>query len=225
MAESGMFTSLQFADSFFPSGAMAFSWGLEGLRSDKHVTSGEHLFRYIAAQISNRWASCDRAFLVAAHRLHESPKDAVPLDHRLKAMTLPRELREGSARAGRALLDVQARLDNPAARIYLDLCRAEAAPGQLALVQGLVWGAAGLSERRAEFMSVYGMSVGTISAAIRMGLIAHIEAQRILQRAGDLVDQVLAQPVVEVAAAHAFQPMTDIAAMRHEIQDARLFAN
>ena len=35
--------ALQFADSFFPSGSIAFSWGLETLRTDGEVVSAQQV--------------------------------------------------------------------------------------------------------------------------------------------------------------------------------------
>ena len=59
---------LQFGDSFFPSGSVAFSWGLEGLAENGGVTDAETVHAFVLGQLHARWAQFDRAVVVLAHR-------------------------------------------------------------------------------------------------------------------------------------------------------------
>ena len=223
--DATLLTALQYGDSFFPSGGTAFSWGLEALCADRQVTSADDVRRFLEGQLRQRWATCDRLFLVAAHRAGKNLDEVAALDHLLEAMTLPRELREGAARAGGALLGIHERLGTAGAREYRGRVRAGEAPGHLPVVQGLLLAGVGLDERIAATVSAHALSVGVVSAALRLSVITHVDAQRILTAVRGLLAELLAEPVLDVAQAAVYTPATDVAAMRHESQTARLFAN
>jgi urease accessory protein len=223
--DATLLTALQYADSFFPSGATAFSWGLEALCADRQVTSPDDVRRFLEGQLRHRWATCDRLFLVAAHRAGKELDAIAALDHLLEAMTLPRELREGATRAGSALLGIHERLGTTGASDYRGRVRAGEAPGHLPVVQGLLLAAVGLDQRIAATVSAHALSVSVVSAALRLSVITHVDAQRILAAVRAVLAQLLAEPVPDVAQAAVYAPATDVAAMRHENQTARLFAN
>lgn len=223
--DATLLTTLQYADSFFPSGGTAFSWGLEALCADRQVTSADDVRRFLEGQLRHRWASCDRPFLVAAHRASADLDDVATLDRLLEAMTLPRELREGATRAGGALLGIHERLGTSGASDYRGRVRSGDAPGHLPVVQGLLLAGVGLSERIASPVSAHALSVGVVSAALRLSVISHVDAQRILAAVRELLTDLLAAPVLDVAQATVYTPATDVAAMRHETQTVRLFAN
>ena len=65
---------LQFGDSLFPSGAVSFSWGLEGLAENGVVTGADDVRAFVIGQLNARWASFDRAVVVAAHRAMDGPR-------------------------------------------------------------------------------------------------------------------------------------------------------
>ncbi|MGD9536660.1 MAG: urease accessory protein UreF [Alphaproteobacteria bacterium] len=219
-----LLAALQHGDSFFPSGAVAFSLGLETLRDDGRVADAAGVERMLAEQIALRWASCDRAFIAASHAADDI-ESAAALDRRLDAMTLSRELREGSRRNGAALLRVHAELGTPRAAGYRALVRAEAAPGHLAIVQGLVFAGVGLGRDAALAVAAHGFTVGLLAAALRLGLIGHVAAQAALGRLHAVIDAALAAPLPAPEDAHGFTPLAEVAAMRHEVSTGRLFAN
>lgn len=219
-----LLAALQHGDSFFPSGGVAFSLGLESLRDDGRIREAASVERLIAEQIAGRWASCDRSFIAAVHGAADFEQVSA-LDRRLDAMTLPRELREGSRRNGAALLRVHAELGTPRAAEYRQLVRAERAPGHLPVIQGLVLGGAGLSLDDALAVAAHGFTVGLLAAALRLGLIGHVAAQAALRRLHATIEAALAAPLPAPEAAHAFTPLAEVAVMRHETSSGRLFAN
>src|SRR6516165_5769516 len=105
--------SLQHADSFFPSGAIAFSWGLETLVADRIVWDAATLEDFVRGQLLYRWASFDRTFVVAA--MKAPARCLYALDREVDCLSLVKEQREGSIRAGCSLLAVHARLGTPGA--------------------------------------------------------------------------------------------------------------
>jgi urease accessory protein len=220
-----LLASLQNADSFFPSGGVSFSWGLETLIADGAVRGAEQVDAYVEGQLRYRWAICDRVALVAAVRAAGDILRLTDIDSELEAMTLAMELREGSKRAGASLLTVHERLGTPGAAPYRAAIRAGNAHGHLPVVQGLLWCGAGLSETAVEAVSAHIFCVGMLGAALRLGSIGHIQGQETLLRMRPVIAELLGVPALPMEGISACVPAVEIAAMRHEVQSARLFAN
>jgi urease accessory protein len=220
-----LLATLQHADSFFPSGAVSFSWGLEALRADNLVRSADDVERFAAGQLRHRWATADRSVLAAAYAAADDLEAVAAIDQLQDAMALPLELRLGSRRAGAALLGVHARLETPNAASYHSHVLAQQVPGHIAVVQGLVWRGIGLDADVAVGMGAHCFCVGLIGAALRLGIIGHLDGQRLLAKLRDLLVELLATPLPGLHEISTFTPACDIAFMRHEVQRGRLFAN
>ena len=216
---------LQHGDSFFPSGAVSFSWGLETLRNEGAVATEADVHAFVAGQLHHRWATADRPALVAAHQAGADLDAVAAVDAQLEALGLPQPMREGSRRAGAALLQVHAALGTPRAADDRDRIGAGRAFAHLPVVQGLVWRGIGLEADAAAAVAAHGMSVALLGAALRMGLVGHVACQRILARLREDIAVLLAEPAPPMRCCAAYTPAADIAMMRHETADARLFAN
>jgi urease accessory protein len=226
MAErNDLLQALQYADSFFPSGSIAFSWGLETLRADGEIVSTEQVAQFLEGQLVHRWASCDAPVLVAAMRACGKFDRLADLDHIVEAITLAPELREGSRRAGASLLKIHAGLGTPGAAEYRQSIGRVNSRGHLAVVQGMLWHAIGMSEEASRAVSAHTLSTGIVGAALRLGVIGHLDAQKMLLQVRPVLLELLCQPVAEAEAVCAYTPHAEIAAMRHEVQDSRLFAH
>ena len=77
----------------------------------------------------------------------------------------------------------------------------------------------------AETLSAHTFATGILGAAIRLGLLGHVGAQRILQDARVLVARLLREPAPDLDDLCASTPEAEIAVMRHETAATRLFAN
>lgn len=224
-ASARLFLLLQHGDTFFPSGAVSFSWGLEGAFNAGWVVSKTDLAEFLETQLRNRWATTDRNFVQLAHAQAAHPDAIAELDHMLEAMTLPEEQRIGSRRAGGALLLAHEKLATRGAVDYRRRQRSGEVPGHLAVVHGMLCAGLGLSAGEAEVLSAYTGCSGLLGAAVRLGLVGHVESQRILARAGPLIADLTASPPAPAADANSFTPMHDLAAICHETQHERLFSN
>ena len=162
--------------------------------------------------------------MAAAHQATD-PDRVAEADALLEAMTLAAELRDGSRRSGRAMLKVHKALGTAGAAAYGDLVSAGRAPGHGAAVQGLVWRGVGLDLGAAEALSAHSLAIGILGAALRLGLIGHVDAQRTLQAVRPALARLLQDPAPALDDLHAFTPEAEIAVMRHETATTRLFAN
>ena len=216
---------LQHGDSFFPSGTVSFSWGLETLAEDGQVHSVGSFSDFLVNQIRYRWATSDRAALAAAYGAGADLEAVIGIDLLVDAQILACELREGSRRTGRALLSVHDKLGTPLAREFQDRVRAGDAPGHAAVVQGLVWRGVGLTLGQAELLSAHTLSIGLLGAAVRLGIIGHVDAQRILLVAREALVEILRETAPSIGEMSTFTPEAEIAVMRHETAETRLFAN
>ena len=216
---------LQHGDSFFPSGAISFSWGLEMLKNDRIITSISGVENFIESQLLYRWGSFERVVLAHSFDRANDFETVIPVDNLVECMTFSSELREGSKRLGSALLATYSKLNNPVAQQYQTLIHKNHAYGHLPIAQGLIWHSIGLSKTPVLMLSAYNFCISVLSAALRLGLISHIDCQQNLIKLRELISEILTWPIPDVEEIHGFTPFSDIASMRHENSDTRLFAN
>lgn len=216
---------LQFGDSFFPSGAVSFSWGLEGLSASGAVGDTEDVRAFVIGQLRARWAEFDRAVVVAAHRARMNLDEVAAIDDQVEIQTPCAELRSGSRRMGEAVLSVFARLGIGEAGAYRDRVKAGTAFGHLAAMQGYLWGRAGLSEANAVALSAHSFATGLLGAGIRLGCLGHIDAQRILIEAREEAARLAVRPLPSIGALSAHAIEAEIAVMQHANDGSRVFAN
>lgn len=215
--------ALQMGDSAFPSGGFGFSWGLETLKADGLVRDGPGVVDFARTQLRRRWATADRPVLRRAAAAAGDLETLATLDRAVEAMTLAAELRSGSRRAGRALLRSHATLGTPGAADYQAAVRDGRAPGHLPIAQGVVWTGAGLCAEEVEAVSAFLLVAGIGQAAVRLALMGPAESQAMIAALRPDMAELLASALPEQP--HSFAPLAEIAAMRHETGDARLFAN
>ena len=222
-APATLLLMLQFGDSAFPAGGFAFSWGLEGLAADGLIEGAADVAEIIHQQLTQRWNSMDRVLLGLAHAAPDIDA-AMSVDRLAEAATLSAAMRAGSARAGRALLGVCARLPLPGVPEYRSAIAADARLGHLAVVQGIVFRAAGLPLLQAELLSGWAVIGGLTSAAVRLGLIGHIEALGMAAPLRATLAGLLATPTPADAELSSFTPLVDIAVTRNPGRAMRMFA-
>lgn len=215
--------ALQFADSFFPSGALSFSAGMEtlvemGLMRDEQSVRG-----FVFSQLKYRWASFDLPVVIQAARISPDLESLCELDRLVEAQSLVFGMREGSKRNGGALLAVHGKMDSDLAQHYQDCIINGAAHGHSAVVQGMVWSSMSMDENTIAVMSGHVLATGLVSAAIRLGILGHIDAQIILSKSHNIILDVLNKPLTDIDRIQTFVPMADIAVMKHETADSRLF--
>jgi urease accessory protein len=220
---AGLLAALQFGDSAFPAGGFAFSWGLEGLAADGYIADAADAAEVIEEQLLHRWNSMDRVVLRDVYAARDEGA-IVALDCLVEAATFSEPMRAGSRRAGRALLGIFARLGQEGAARYRAAAEGDERLGHLCVAQGIVFEEAGLPHATAELVSGWTLATGLASAAVRLGLIGHLDAQTILTDVRATLGRLLARPVPPHAAISSFTPLLDIAVSRSTHRHLRMFA-
>ncbi|MDX7950792.1 urease accessory UreF family protein [Lichenihabitans sp. Uapishka_5] len=214
------------SDSAFPSGGFAFSNGIEGAAALAGSLDKETLGTVLAFTLRHRWATADRHAMLHAFHADDIERLAI-IDHTFETATLPEPLRVGSRRNGMAFLTAHARLDTPGAQDLRAAIAGGQCLGHLPVVQGWIWRRCGLDQNAAVAASAYTVTAAMVNAAVRLGLVGAIEAQRVLAGTFPLISDLAAMPF-DLSADVAFPsatPWLDIAVTRHARSDLRLFSN
>lgn len=216
---------LQTADSSFPSGAFAFSSGLETLCNEARVNSIVDVKALVVTQVLPRWLEFDRVFLLQAHAAATDPAQLLDVDQQCHVQNTTDRLAMASRRIGRSLLSVHGRIGTPHVEPYRTALARNGptdACGYEPVVQGLIGAGLGLSADETQAGALHSVIMAFLSAAIRLGKAGAIEVQALLAQISPVLAQGLARPAP--ARAGSFSPLTEIAATRRAATHAHLFA-
>lgn len=217
-----LLAAIRFGDSAFPSGGFAFSSGLEGSHRDGLVRDEADVSAFAAEQLDGRWHRCDRVLLRQAW-LAGDPSGVDDLAEAVATMSV---LREASRRAGAATLATFAAVldSGPCSEVtdYRARVLTGAAPGHLPVVQAVCLRAAGLALATAETVAAWQVLSGITGAALRLGVVGHLGAQRITSTLVPLLLEVLRRRPRSAPA--SFTAYADIATQRRG-DGVRLFAS
>ncbi len=231
---AGFLAVLQLSNSAFPTGRYTLSHGLETFGQQGLITAAsppETLHTLLRDVIRHGVGPSDGLALACAHGAVASDGTAnlelaVRADERLSAVKLAREAREASTRAGRALLGVATAVGEDGLLDYSRLIDAGRAPGNHAVVLGLLDGLIGVPRLEAVAGELFAFAAGWVAAAVRLGLTDHRTAQSLLRQVRPVVVEAAERAVVaDVARISSCTPLPDVMAMRHEQAELRLFAS
>lgn len=228
MDDASLLAAFQLADSFFPSGMVTLSHGLETFLS-LNPRATVDLACLLDDHLKGKVAPCD---LVAyAHAYRAAEDSAMPsiyeIDHLLTATLTAQELRQGSLRSGRAMLEtLHPSIDAPVFQHFIEAVRNGKSEGNAAVCFAVVGAAWRIPKRAGALLLLYTFSVSFLGAALRLGALGHREAQRMLTalrpRLPALVDAALDRTLEELG---AFAPLADIHALQHAYLPVRLFSS
>ncbi len=215
---------LQLADSGFPSGAFTLSHGLETLVADGAVRTADDVAALLRVSLLDRLARADLVVLVAVHGA-AGLEEVLELDRRLSSVKLSADERTASERVGRRLAIEASRLSvDPLLGGYLAALDGRRSPGNAATSMGLAMRAFSVSARDAASGAAWSFANGLCTAAVRLGLIGHGAAQRILREAGPLMERAVEQAcTADPRELRPSGPQLDVALARHETAAAHLF--
>jgi len=210
---------MQANDSQYPSGAYAHSYGLEELVESGTVKDAAGLERFLETQIVPALLTFELPYFTRAHEA-ASKGDAAALlglDAELDAWRLPAETRDASRRIGSRRLELLRQLaPSPLVESHHAAC-----PFSHHLVVTAIELSslpAAFAARAFAFQTITGFTAASMKL-LRIGQTAcQAMARRTLDRLGKDLDASLTRP-------HDgwFNPLLEIASLRHARADARLF--
>ena len=227
MTDPRLVSLLHFADSAFPTGGYAHSFGLEHYCQAGIVRDREGLERFLRAQLEGAAGPCDATAAAGVLRaLGRGDLEACRnLDEALEAMKTVKEFREGSRQMGRQTLRVAAALTGDARlRGYLDDVNAGGAPGHHAVAFGMVAGTLGWEARATATALLYASTALLVGAALRLLPMGQLEGQSVLWSLHPVIERVAREAAARGPGdLWSFTPGLDVQGMLHERLEARLF--
>jgi urease accessory protein len=210
---------LQANDTAYPSGSYAHSFGLEELVESSVVNTAADLENFLEKQVLPALLAFEIPMFARAHAaaIAGDEETLLMLDAELDAWRIPAELRDASRRIGSQRLDLLAQLDPSPLVLAL---RGEAPRCHHLVVTALELSSLPVAQaaRAFAFQAVVSLTAASMKL-MRIGQTAcQLIARRTLMKLGAAIDSAVSQP-----ADGWFNPLLEIASLRHARAHARLF--
>ena len=210
----------QLADSAFPIGSFAHSFGLEAAWQQGEV-DGASLRLFVHDAI----AQAGRGALPFVTASHTSPDDLDSIDARSEAFLRNVVSNRASRVQGRAWLATMERaFPRPEILVLCEHVRARSLARHYAPIFGRTLGALGVDLATTERLFLYGVCRGTVAAAVRLGLVGTSDAQRLIGESEGQVERTLTRSS-GLGSGEAAQtaPLVDMWQSAHDRLYSRLF--
>ena len=219
---------LQFTDSQFPVGTFSFSNGLETASFEKIVKDAKTLEAF-ARSPSHQADFSDGVAALHAFRAYKAGDydKCKEIDRYLYGFKMNDEARLMGVRMGKKLAELGVKLySDPFIKEFLDFINEGSTPGMYPVAQGIMFAAAGVSEKDLFCSHQYGVVNMVLGAALRCVKVSHYDTQQILETLSDDVERLYQEASqMELKDMNAFYPELDILASLHEKGNMRMFMN
>jgi urease accessory protein len=219
---------LQFSDGLFPAGGYAHSFGLETLVQSGRVQTADDVAAFLRAYLESSAAPTDAVAVLCARKyaLAGDLNACIRLDRYLDALKPAAELRDASRQMGRQTLRILKELSSKCATVlrFASAVDSEVTPCHHSVVFGLAGAANNWVREETASAFLYSTSAMIVGASLRLLPLGQLAGQRILAGAGLLIAEI-SESVLDKSEDDmwSFTPELEIAAMRHESLDGRLF--
>ena len=219
---------LQLSDSFFPTGLYTTSNGLEALFYERKMKKPKHLQDLIKTFLFQQIGPTD---CTALGNIYECIKSSdlekiLMTDQMIYSMKLVEEVRETSIRSGIQLLRCVNSfvLGDKILDQYQHMVKNGEATGVYPISFAVACNSLRITKYRAGLMLLYGFTITVVAAAIRLGIIQHIEGQKIIH---NLKPSILTSVYINIQKPLSdmwqFAPTIDITQIKHEQMDSKMF--
>src|SRR5262245_3786307 len=181
---------LQFGDSMFPVGGFNFSCGIESAIQTGVVADAATLHAFTQTAVEQA-ARGDGIALIAAHRAAAAGDvDAlIGIDEQVFVRKLSGEMRTMSVRMGKKFTAMGVQIIGaPLLCKWRECIEASLTPGCYPVALGVNFAGQGLPSLGAFAVHQYGVAATTLSAALRLMKISHVETQKILYEINEGVE-------------------------------------
>ncbi len=231
MSTNHEFHLMQLSDSFFPSGMFSMSSGLESLVNANKITNWNDVLNFIMEQIEFQIFPCD--CVVISHAFNgvqnNDLKTVVEIDQKYYSLKFVKEIRNSSTRSGKQLLNsLMHMLDNQDENNFLNefikKIKSKETPGTYPVVLAICAVYLGIPIQSITRMLLYSFSSSIVSAAIRLGLIQHLDAQKILKLLASPINTlIMNNKTKSIQDIWQLTPLVEIHQMNHERNESRMF--
>ena len=218
---------MHLADSFFPTGLFATSNGIESMFLDGKVRTIRELTDLTCLFIERQVGPCDCVMLACAYESAKSLdyEKILRIDSVCAASKTIRETREASIRSGAQLARCVGEFqDGKVLRWYLDGIEAGRLSGVYPVSFAICCHALGIRKEKAMLMFLYGFVVSNIGAALRLGMIQHLEGHAAIHQLKPLIRRTVRENSGKtIGQIWQFCPQIEINQMSHEDLDSKMF--
>lgn len=227
------FHLMQFADSLFPSGLFSMSSGFESWSKFHGEKSAKSVLEFIRQQITLQVAPLDCVVLkktMDAADAHDVDS-LVALDDFYYSTKCIKETRNATVRSGRQIIEcvhyMLPATDLPRADT-LDSFRLQIQKnetrGTYPVSLGLCLSCLGIPHDAAVRMLLYSFCSGIVASAIRLGVIGHLDGQKIITRVSRMANEIVpALKSKTLDDAWQMVPLAEILQMNHEYDESKMF--
>ena len=220
-------TLMQLSDSFFPSGLYTMSNGLETIFDEKRVSSEGDVYDFLEVTLEQQLGPADSVSLSKAYdcAMDGNISGIIQCDDVLYSMKLVQESRAASCRAGSQMIKcISALSSSTLLKSYSEKISKNESPGTHPVVAGVCSFVMGVKKGQARQMMMYGFCVSVTGAALRLGMIDHIQSQKILHKIKPKILQTLEKFAnAKINDCWQFSPNYDLIQMTHEKKFSKMF--
>lgn len=227
------FQIMQLSDSFFPSGMFSMSGGLESLFHHKIISNWKQVHEFILEQIEFQLIPCDCSILrITMDAVKKNDLSQIlKIDKKFYSMKLSKDIRNSLVRSGKQVFNCLTNVidnsnhKNEFLKQFKIKIETNETPCTYPVALGIYSKCYDISLESAMKILLYSFSSSVASAAIRLGIIQHLDAQKILGELAEPVNIFVTNKIKEKITEDIWQftPLTEIHQMYHEHNESRMF--
>ncbi len=225
--DSSNLSLMQLSDSFFPSGLYTMSNGLETFFDEKRVSSQNDISDFLEIILEQQLGPADSVALSNAYDCakNDDVLGIIKCDNILNSMKLIQESRAASCRAGSQMIKcISAIFSNDLLKTYSEKISKNESSGTHPVVLGVCSFVMGVKKEQTKQMMMYGFCVSVTGAALRLGIIDHIQSQKILHEIKPKIQEILEKfSNTKIDDCWQFSPKYDLIQMTHENKFSKMF--